>query len=1023
MKKSFGFHLKPFLFAAFAGCVILSMFHTASAAESICAVVKIEIRQELTLERQAFDAHMKINNGLTGLSLENVVVEVIFSDQDGNPVLASSDPDNTDAAFFIRPDSEKISNSGNNTWDIDPVAPLSSSDLHWLIIPAPGTADGQKNGKRYHVGASLTYTLGGEQHTTEVSPDYIFVKPLPQIALDYFLTRDVYGDDAWTQAVEPPEPFTLGVRVKNNGSSTAHDLKIDSAQPEIVENEQGLLIDFKIRGSRVKGKPAKDSLLVEFGDIEPGDAAVGRWIMTCTLSGEFKDFGATISHADELGGELTSLIRQEDVNTHFLVKDVLVDLPGKDNIRDFLARDAGNLKVYESDNAEGGVSDQSADSGIARLETSGTRYSYEVSTPDDPGFIYIKLPDPHDGDKPLDKATRSDGKHVRPENAWLSKQRKENPEDGWNYFVNLFDVNTTGSYVLVFDDPAQGNQSPQIQFIPDKIIAEEQQVSFPVEATDPDGTMPELVVSGLPAGAEFTDLGEGSAIFEWTPFMGQSGTYRLTFSASDGQQQDSQAMTIAVHPFGDTDADGMDDDWEREYFGNLGRDGKGYGRLVEKAQNIPAGEQDRTSWQIGQSLDENKWYYWRVRATDGAAYSLWAHGRFFVNAQNQAPGVFRISRPADGTEVNALRPVLEVTNSTDPDNDTIAYNFEIYTDSSMSVPVVSAADISPLDGPVSQWQPDIELEDGSVYYWRAVAEDEHGAETTTQAASFTINTANQAPAPPEIASPEAGSVVASPETDLVVNNSTDGNGDPLSYYFEVDTDPAFNSPEIVQSPEITQGLDATSWSIAGLDEDTRYFWRAKADDGRAQSRWAYASFFVNTQNTPPSRPVIKNPGRNAWSGVLAPKLSMHPARNPDADDIVYTFEICKDQNCQDPIIREEADAPVFEPENEFENNTIYYWRVLAADKQGQSPGWSQTAMFFIRQTNQEPVISGAPETAVYQDANYSFTPTAQDPDPGDQLFFTITNKPDWAQFDPESGSLNGTPEMNMWAFQKISSLR
>ncbi|MFO7861322.1 MAG: hypothetical protein R6U41_08880, partial [Desulfosalsimonas sp.] len=72
MKKSFGFHLKPFLFAAFVGCVILSMFHTASTAESICAVVKIEIRQELTLERQAFDAHMKINNGLTGMQLENV---------------------------------------------------------------------------------------------------------------------------------------------------------------------------------------------------------------------------------------------------------------------------------------------------------------------------------------------------------------------------------------------------------------------------------------------------------------------------------------------------------------------------------------------------------------------------------------------------------------------------------------------------------------------------------------------------------------------------------------------------------------------------------------------------------------------------------------------------------------------------------------------------------------------------------------------------------------------------------------
>ena len=39
------------------------------AEESVCAVVKIEIKQEMTFERQAFDAHMQINNGLTTISL------------------------------------------------------------------------------------------------------------------------------------------------------------------------------------------------------------------------------------------------------------------------------------------------------------------------------------------------------------------------------------------------------------------------------------------------------------------------------------------------------------------------------------------------------------------------------------------------------------------------------------------------------------------------------------------------------------------------------------------------------------------------------------------------------------------------------------------------------------------------------------------------------------------------------------------------------------------------------------------
>ena len=55
-----------------------------------------------------------------------------------------------------------------------------------------------------------------------------------------------------------------------------------------------------------------------------------------------------------------------------------------------------------------------------------------------------------------------------------------------------------------------------------------------------------------------------------------------------------------------------------------------------------------------------------------------------------------------------------------------------------------------------------------------------------------------------------------------------------------------------------------------------------------------------------------------------------------------------------------------------------------------------------------PVISGTPATNVVAGQNYSFTPTALDPD-GDALTFSIANKPDWATFDGSSGALMGTP--------------
>jgi hypothetical protein len=59
--------------------------------------------------------------------------------------------------------------------------------------------------------------------------------------------------------------------------------------------------------------------------------------------------------------------------------------------------------------------------------------------------------------------------------------------------------------------------------------------------------------------------------------------------------------------------------------------------------------------------------------------------------------------------------------------------------------------------------------------------------------------------------------------------------------------------------------------------------------------------------------------------------------------------------------------------------------------------------------NHQPVLSGIPATSISAGATYSFTPTAYDPDAGDVLTFSITNKPAWASFNAGTGALTGTP--------------
>jgi hypothetical protein len=57
--------------------------------------------------------------------------------------------------------------------------------------------------------------------------------------------------------------------------------------------------------------------------------------------------------------------------------------------------------------------------------------------------------------------------------------------------------------------------------------------------------------------------------------------------------------------------------------------------------------------------------------------------------------------------------------------------------------------------------------------------------------------------------------------------------------------------------------------------------------------------------------------------------------------------------------------------------------------------------------NQPPSISGTPMGILTEGDSYTFTPIANDPE-GDNLVFSITNKPIWATFDSNSGRLSGT---------------
>ena len=68
-------------------------------------------------------------------------------------------------------------------------------------------------------------------------------------------------------------------------------------------------------------------------------------------------------------------------------------------------------------------------------------------------------------------------------------------------------------------------------------------ITFGVSATDPDGDHVTLTALGAPSGATFTDNGDNTGTFSWTPGFTQAGTYTVTFRGTDGNGGQGMAST------------------------------------------------------------------------------------------------------------------------------------------------------------------------------------------------------------------------------------------------------------------------------------------------------------------------------------------------------------------------------------------------------------------------------------------------------------------------------------------------
>ena len=405
----------------------------------IIAKVRVRINQDLVLTRNAFKATLELENQSSTLSLSNIQITLNITDTNGQPA---------NDIFGINSPTLAHLNSVDGTGIL---ATNSTGSASWTIIPTRSAAP--ETPVVYGVGGVLKYTQNGVSVAIPLFSAPITVYPDPALYVKYFHQRDVFADDPFTDAIEPSIPYLLGVMVENRGKGDAKNVRIISGQPQIVDNELGLLIDFKIIGTKVEGQDQTPSLTATFGDIAPGERGIGLWFLTSTLQGFFSDYSATFQHVDDLGKTNLSLV--DEVTIHELTHLVQAPGPFADGMTDFLVNDtpdADNLpdRVYLSDGTTNPVVaiTQAATDGPA----SGGHLTVHLSAATPNGFVYLRVPDPGNGQFKLVSVVRSDSVTLSlDDNVWTTDRTfVPGHRPIYENKLHLFDYNTTGNYTLTY---------------------------------------------------------------------------------------------------------------------------------------------------------------------------------------------------------------------------------------------------------------------------------------------------------------------------------------------------------------------------------------------------------------------------------------------------------------------------------------------------------------------------------------------------------------------------------------------
>ncbi|MBQ8936528.1 MAG: Ig-like domain-containing protein [Bacteroidaceae bacterium] len=434
-------------------------------SKNVCATVKLEIEQKLVLTRQAFRGTLTMENG-TSTQLTDIDLAVVVTNMLGEQA--------TSHEFQINFESiDGFEGNVTGPWTL----PENSKGVATILfIPTKYAAPDTLT--TYSFGGTLTWYDGTTTQSRSLYPVKLQVKPSPELDLTYFMQRDIYGDNPLTKdVIEPIVPAEFTVLLHNKGKGDATNVRMYTNQPQIVENEKGLMVDFAIVSSSLNGgekaMALDKSIVTQFGDIKAGGSSYATWDLTSSLLGHFVDYDVSVSHVTSYGNPDLSLLDQ--VTIHELIHSVNVHF-GDVHYRGWVCNDyedghAEPDHIYFSNGTDEALKTLSTSTTVTALGDFKWRISLKVPQRE---WFYVSIADPTGGIAKIVSITdETSSQSLDPQNFWKTQYTMQ---DGFDplaenklHIVDYADAPVTKSYVVEFEPmPEVRLEVASIDTIPDE---------------------------------------------------------------------------------------------------------------------------------------------------------------------------------------------------------------------------------------------------------------------------------------------------------------------------------------------------------------------------------------------------------------------------------------------------------------------------------------------------------------------------------------------------------------------------